>query len=119
MIETRFRECMEQLRDKIAGTTAIVLIGPGAVIDHLSSGNEFDSDALAEYATLLRIARRASQDAGTGDLVEHIVVSEKSVIVARTVLSDYFLILAATHQDQLGRARYELKRAAQDLERIL
>ena len=111
---------MEQLRNKAPGATAIVLVGPGGVIDHLTSGNAFVVDAFAgEYATLLRIARRTSKDAGTGDLVEHIVVSEKSVIVARNILSEYFLVVVASDRDQLGRARYELKRVARDLERIL
>ena len=119
MTQTRFRELMEQLRTDVTGAMAIILVGPGGVIEHVSA-NQFDVDSFAtEYATLLRIARRTSDDAGTGDLVEHVMVSEKAVILARSILSDYFLIVVARDRDQLGKARYALKRAARNLERVL
>jgi predicted regulator of Ras-like GTPase activity (Roadblock/LC7/MglB family) len=111
---------MEHLRHKVPTARAVILVGSGGVIDHLTTGQAFDVDAFAaEYATLLRIARRTSHDAGTGDLIEHVVVSEKSVIVARNVLSEYFLLVVASDRAQLGRARHELKRVARELERIL
>ena len=120
MTLTMFRELMERLRNKVTGVTAIVIVGPSGVIEHLTAGPTLDIDAFAgEYATLLRIARRTSDDAGTGDLLEHIVVSEKSVIVARHISSDYFLILVANDRDQLGRARYELKKVSSDMAKIL
>jgi predicted regulator of Ras-like GTPase activity (Roadblock/LC7/MglB family) len=111
---------MESLRSRLAGATAIVLVGPSGVVDHVKISRSLDVDAFAsEYATLLRIARRTSEDAGTGKLIEHIVVSQKSVIVARSILSDYFLIAVVSEREHLGRARYELKRLARDLQRIL
>jgi predicted regulator of Ras-like GTPase activity (Roadblock/LC7/MglB family) len=120
MAQTRFREFMEHLRNRVTGTKAIVLVGPGGVVDHLIARRPFDVDAFAsEYATLLRIARRTSDDVGTGELLEHIVVAERSVIIARNILPDYYLIVVSTDGDQLGRARYELKCVARDLKRIL
>jgi predicted regulator of Ras-like GTPase activity (Roadblock/LC7/MglB family) len=120
MNQTRFRELMQRLRNKVAGTMAIVIVGPNGVIDHLTAGPSLDMDRFAgEYATLLRIARRTSTDAGTGGLLEHIVVSEKSVIISRNILPDYFLILVASDREHLGRARYELKKACWDLAKVL
>jgi predicted regulator of Ras-like GTPase activity (Roadblock/LC7/MglB family) len=111
---TMFREAMNQLRKNVKGTRAVVLIGTdGIVADHLRVAQSFDVEAFAsEYATLLRIARRTSEDTGSGDLTEHIIVSARSITVARAFGPESYLVLVSDIQDQIGRARYELKRAA-------
>jgi predicted regulator of Ras-like GTPase activity (Roadblock/LC7/MglB family) len=82
--------------------------------------SQFEMESFAvEYAMLLRIARRASEDAGTGDVEEHIIVSDNAVIVARRLPSDHFLIVVTAYQEQLGRLRYELKRTAGNIDRVL
>jgi predicted regulator of Ras-like GTPase activity (Roadblock/LC7/MglB family) len=68
-----------------------------------------------EYATLLRIAQSASQDSGAGDLVENILRGEKSVMIARRIPPDHYLILLSRAPDQIGRARYELKQVAREI----
>jgi predicted regulator of Ras-like GTPase activity (Roadblock/LC7/MglB family) len=117
--EMKFREIKDKLRNTVSGTKAIFLIGPdGGMLDHLVLDPHFDVEAfVSEYAMLLRIARRTSEDTGAGDLTEHVVVSDRSFTVARCFASDFYLILISDVPDQLGRARYELKRAAQFLER--
>ena len=121
MADTRFWEITAPLRTNVAGTKAIVLIGPdGVVLDHLAVDPDFDIDAFAsEYANLLRIARRTSEDTGSGELSEHIAVSERTLTIARCFASDFYLVLVSNVQDQIGRARYELKVAARHLERSM
>lgn len=97
---------------------ALILVGPEGVIDYTLDDPSLNLETIAgEYATLLHIARSASQDSGSGNLVENIVVSEKSIMIARTVTSEHYLILLSRSHDQLGRARYELKQAAWELQR--
>jgi predicted regulator of Ras-like GTPase activity (Roadblock/LC7/MglB family) len=119
--ETRFREVIGQLRTNVAGTKAIVLIGPdGVILEHLAIDPFFDVETFtSEYATLLRIAHRTSEDMGSGSLTEHIAISDRTVTVARCFASEFYLILVSNIQDQIGRARYELKRAAFYLERTM
>ncbi len=121
MPETRFREVMQQVRSNVAGTQALVLIGPdGTVLDHFAADPAFDLDGfIHEHAMLLRIARSTSEDTGSGNLSEHISVSEHSIVVARCFGSDFYLVLVSDTQDQIGRARYEMKRAAWYLERTM
>lgn len=118
MPTTRFRDVIHQLRSNVAGTRAILLIGPdGQMLDHLAVDPRFDAEGFAsEYAMLLRIARRTSEDTGAGDLTEHVSVSDHSITVARCFAADYYLVLVSDVQDQIGRARYELRRAAWYLE---
>ena len=95
----------------------MLLVGPDGVIDYMLEDQSLNLETIAgEYATLLQIARSASQDSGSGKLVENIVISERSVMIARTFSPEHYLILLARTQDQIGRVRYELKQAAWEIQ---
>lgn len=116
-VQTNFRILLERLRNRINDTQAVVLVGPDGVVDHILADPSLNIESVvAEYAMLLRIAGRTSEDTGGGKLVEQIVVSERSVVIARSVSPQYFLILLCRTQDQIGRARYEIKQAAREIQ---
>ena len=107
---------MEQLRKNVANIQAVILIGPEGVVDHMVEDSHLDIETIVgEYTTLLHIARSASEDSGAGNLVENIVVSERSIMIARSISPEHYLILLSRSQDQIGRARYELKQAARQI----
>jgi predicted regulator of Ras-like GTPase activity (Roadblock/LC7/MglB family) len=117
-IKAKFREVLAKLRDSVTDIQAVILVGPEGVVDYVLDDTSLNLETIAgEYATLLHIARSASEDSGSGNLVENIVVSEKSIMIARSVAAEHYLILLARSQDQLGRARYELKQAAWEIQR--
>ena len=117
-IKAKFREVLAKLRTSVAEIQALILVGPEGVVDYVLDDTSLNLETIAgEYATLLHIARSASEDSGSGSLVENIVVSEKSIMIARCVAPEHYLILLARSQDQLGRARYELKQAAWEIQR--
>jgi predicted regulator of Ras-like GTPase activity (Roadblock/LC7/MglB family) len=114
--EAKFRVIVDRLRKNLTNIQAVMLVGPHGLVDYVVDDRALNLEPVAEeYATLLRIARSASEDSGAGDLVENVLVSEKSVMVARSVSSDHYLILLSRAHDQIGRARYELKQAAWEL----
>ena len=109
---------MQKLRRSVTQIQAVILVGPEGVVDHFLEDPALNLETIAgEYATLLRIARSASQDSGAGNLVEDILVSENSIMIARNVSQDHYIIVLSRAQDQIGRARYELKRAAREIVR--
>ncbi|HYR84658.1 MAG TPA: hypothetical protein VE422_11320 [Terriglobia bacterium] len=117
-VAANFRDVLEAVREKVPDVQAILLIGPDGVVDHVLADSSLTIETIeAEYAMLLRIAARASEDAGAGNLVEQIVVSEKSSMIARRVSAQHFVILLTKAQDQIGRARFELKNAASEIQR--
>jgi predicted regulator of Ras-like GTPase activity (Roadblock/LC7/MglB family) len=117
-LQAKFRRVLEQLRKSVADIQALILVGPDGVIDYTLDDSSLNLDTIAgEYATLLHVARSASEDSGSGNLIENIVVSEKSIMIARSVGPEHYLILLARAQEQLGRARYELKQAAREIQR--
>ena len=92
---------------------AVLVLGPQGVVESAVDDPALNLEQIVEeYATLLRIARSASEDSGAGNLVENILISEKSVMIARSISPDRDLLLLCRAQDQIGRARYELKQAA-------
>ncbi len=114
----QFRDVLETMRKKLSDVQAILIVGPDGVVDHVLADSSLKIETIAsEYAMLLRIAGRASQDAGAGNLVEQTVISEKSIMIARLVSPQHFVILITKAQDQIGRARFELKNAASEIQR--
>ena len=117
-VAAQFRDVLETMRKKLSDVQAILIVGPDGVVDHVLADSSLKIETIAsEYAMLLRIAGRASQDAGAGNLVEQTVISEKSVMIARLVSPQHFVILITKAQDQIGRARFELKNAASEIQR--
>jgi predicted regulator of Ras-like GTPase activity (Roadblock/LC7/MglB family) len=118
LIQKEFRDILDKLQKKVSNIQAVILAGPDEVLDSLLVDPALDLDTIAsEYATLLRIATRTSDDTGAGNLLEQIIVSDKSVMIARSVSPHEFLILLCRTQDQIGRARYELRHAAWEIQR--
>jgi predicted regulator of Ras-like GTPase activity (Roadblock/LC7/MglB family) len=115
-----FRQVLEKLRKNVADVQALILVGPEGIVERIVEDATLDLDTIAgEYTTLLRIARSASEDSGAGDLVENVVVSERSIMIARTIASEQYLIVLSRSQDQIGRARYEVKQAAWEIREII
>lgn len=109
---------LEKLRKNLTGLQALILVGPDGVLEQIIEDTTLDLETiLGEYTTLLRIARSASEDSGSGDLVENIVVSERSIMISRSIAPEQYLILLSRSRDQIGRARYELKQAAWEIRR--
>jgi predicted regulator of Ras-like GTPase activity (Roadblock/LC7/MglB family) len=114
--ETKFREVVDKLRQGVSHLQAVMLVGPQGLVDHVLDDPELDLETISqEYAMLLRIARSASEDSGAGDFVENVLVSEHSIIIARSVSPEHYLILLSRSQNQVGRARYEVKQAAREI----
>jgi predicted regulator of Ras-like GTPase activity (Roadblock/LC7/MglB family) len=116
--QTRFRQVFEDLRKNVTDIQALILVGPEGVVEQMIEDTTLDLETIVgEYTTLLRIARSASEDSGAGDLVENILVSERSIMIARSIASEQYLILLSRSQDQIGRARYEVKQAAWEIQK--
>jgi len=107
---------VSKLRRNVARIQAVMLVGPHGLVDHVADDPALNLETIAEeYTTLLRIARSALEDSEAGSFVENVLVSEQSVVIARSVSPDHYLILLSGAQDQIGRARYELKLAAWEI----
>ena len=67
--------------------------------------------AAAEFTSLVRSAMKSGKDLGLGELNEMVVMLGKVTFLMRLFNRDYFVCLAMNPEGNLGRARYELRKA--------
>lgn len=110
-----FRQALETIVERTEGATAALILGTDgiAVEKHLlPEGSEANLDiAAAEITSLVRNAQRAGRDTGLGGLREIVVGFEGMTLLARLFTPDYFVVLALKTDGNLGRGRYELRKA--------
>ena len=59
----------------------------------------------------MRGAQRSGKDVGLGNLRELFIALDDAVIVARLLSREYFVVLAMSPNGNLGRGRFELRKA--------
>ena len=67
--------------------------------------------AAAEFTSLVRSAARSGNDLALGGLREMVVALEQVTFLMRLFNKDYFVVLAMRPEGNLGRGRYELRKA--------
>jgi predicted regulator of Ras-like GTPase activity (Roadblock/LC7/MglB family) len=76
------------------------------------AGNEANLDvAAAEFTSLVRSTQRTGNDIGLGNLRELVVSLDRTTMVMRLLGREYFVVLALNPEGNLGRGRYELRKA--------
>jgi predicted regulator of Ras-like GTPase activity (Roadblock/LC7/MglB family) len=109
-------EVSESFQSKIPGFRAIAMVNlDGSITDHVSVDPGVDNEMLAEFATLVRIADRTSEDAASGELFETSWISDQSTILTRRISEQSFLIFVGEPLLLTGLARYLLRQAAWQL----
>ena len=114
-----FKAVLRETVSNVDGSLGAGLIGlDGIVVDQVSAKADFDMTiAGAEYATIVKSARRASEEFGIGSTNEVMISTEKTTMLMMTVGKDYFCALAMNLDGNLGRGRLELKKAIAKFEK--
>ena len=110
-----FKEMLEEIIGRAEGSLGALIMGTdGIAVEKVlgEAGMEANLDvAAAEFTSLVRSAQRAGTDTGLGVLEELVVSLESAVMVMRVLTRDYFIVLALSSKGNLGRARFELRKA--------
>ena len=116
-----FKSVLRETVSNVDGAVGSGLIGfDGMVVDQVSIRSDFDMTlAGAEYATIVKSARKASEEFGIGTTNEIMISTERTTMLMMTVGKDYFVVLAMNLDGNLGRGRLELKKAISKLEKEL
>jgi predicted regulator of Ras-like GTPase activity (Roadblock/LC7/MglB family) len=122
MLEARlsFTDTLAQMLSRIEGGVAAIILGiDGIPIERHASEppSSLDIDSVAtEFTTLLRRSARTATDTGLGELREMMLATEEMTFLLRPITPDYFLLLALRRGGNVGRARFELRKAQLALE---
>ena len=110
-----FKEALQTIVEKTDGSLGALIMGA----DGLSVEKFFNEEgmnanldvAAAEFTSLVRSAQRAGNDTGLGGLRELVVSLDGAVLLMRLLSRDYFVVLALNSEGNLGRGRFELRKA--------
>ncbi|PYV45578.1 MAG: GTPase [Acidobacteria bacterium] len=116
-----FNQLLESITNKVEGTLGAIVMGmDGISIEKRLPAGDTNIEAMAaEYTSLLKASSTAAQEIGQGPLEELIVSTDSSLITIRMITPEYFLLLLLNKDGNLGRARFELKKAKHVLAREL
>ena len=110
-----FKEMLESIIERTEGSLGALIMGTdGIAVEKVlgQAGAEANLDvAAAEFTSLVRSAQRAGVDTGLGALRELVISLEGAVMLMRLLSKDYFVVLALTCEGNLGRGRFELRKA--------
>lgn len=116
-----FKEALEQIIEHTEGALAALIMGTDGISVEkvlLPEGSEANLDiAAAEITSLVRNAQRAATHTGHGGLREIVVSFDDLNLIARLFTPDYFVVLALSPEGNLGRGRFELRKAELSLAR--
>jgi predicted regulator of Ras-like GTPase activity (Roadblock/LC7/MglB family) len=116
-----FKEVLETIIERTEGSLGALIMGVDGIAVERSlkeSGQEANLDvAAAEFTSLVRNAQKAGKDTGLGDLRELMISLESAVVIMRLLGREYFVVLAIAPEGNLGRARYELRKAELQLKK--
>lgn len=116
-----FKDILKQTLERTAGALGALIMGmDGIAVEKylLDAGREANLDvAAAEFNQLLRNAQRTGKTMGYGALNEMVVSLDNMKFVMRLLSAEYFIVLAIEPEGNLGRGRFELRKAELDLAR--
>ncbi|MFN2454542.1 MAG: hypothetical protein ABR577_10005 [Pyrinomonadaceae bacterium] len=116
-----FKETLNSVLEHTEGATGAIIMGmDGISVEKVLLAEDASANldvAAAEFTSLLRNAQRTGNDTGLGNLRELVITLEEATIVMRLFNRDYFIALALKPDGNLGRGRFELRKAELSLAR--
>jgi predicted regulator of Ras-like GTPase activity (Roadblock/LC7/MglB family) len=108
-----FSEFFDSIVGKVEGTLGVLVMGmDGISIEKRVLDSSVNIESLAaEYTAVLRASSSTTQDVGLGTLEELIVSTDQRIAVIRMITPEYFVFILLKSEGNLGRARFELKKA--------
>jgi predicted regulator of Ras-like GTPase activity (Roadblock/LC7/MglB family) len=112
-----FRDTLERICVRVEGALgAVVIAEDGIVVERHAVDPGIDIElAGVELVGAAREVRRATAAVDAGELDEMVVANVRRLSLLRQVGPGYYLLLLMSPSGPVGRARYEVRRAAYDL----
>jgi predicted regulator of Ras-like GTPase activity (Roadblock/LC7/MglB family) len=112
-------QTLKEIASRLPEIDCILLMGlDGLSIEKVVQNESINIELLiAEYTTILRNTMHTSQEVSAGKLDEVIIVSDKMILLMKAITSEYFVLMILPEGGNLGKARFELKKAKYSLEK--
>jgi predicted regulator of Ras-like GTPase activity (Roadblock/LC7/MglB family) len=115
-----FIETLNNIADRIEGCAAVIIFGIDGIpierqVRQLNPSADIDMVA-TEFTALVRRAMRTAADTELGEMREMVLVTDDMSFLLRPITTDYFLLMAINPGGNIGRARFELRKAQLSME---
>ena len=116
-----FKEPLETIIERTDGSIGALIMGTdGIAVEKVlrPEGRDANLDvAAAELTSLVRNAQRTGGDTGLGHLRELVINLDGMSVIMRLLNREYFIVLALKPDGNIGRGRFELRKAELQLAR--
>lgn len=110
-----FTDTLTEIIYRIEGCAAVIILGIDGIPIERQIGDldpTIDLDLMVtEFTTLVRRNLRTAADTELGEMQEMVFVMDLLTLVARPITPEYFLLVALNPGGNVGRARFELRKA--------
>ena len=116
-----FKQALENILERTEGSLGAFIMGTDGIAVEQSitpAGRDANLDVAAmEVTTLVRHMQRTGDNLDFDSLGEMALVFGKATLLARSLNRNYFIGLVLEPESNIGRARFELRKAEFDLAR--
>jgi|SRR5215510_8673521 len=110
-----FKEALEKIVEKTDGSIGALIMGAdGLSVETFFPGGSSETNldvAAAEFTSVVQRASKSAADLDLGKLKEMVIHLDRVTFILRFFSRDYFVLLALAADGNVGRARYELRKA--------
>ena len=116
-----FGDTLRRIAERVEGARAVSLVGvDGIAIDTYGSEDRSAIEALAaEMGAFVKSSRSREGDSADRVIGQLCLMREDTTAILSRVTEEYYLLLLLSPEGNLGRGRFELKKAALTLEKEL
>ncbi len=114
-----FAVTLKEIANRMDDVECILLMGTdGLAIEKVVKSESVNTELLiAEFTTILRNTAQTAAEVNAGDLEEFILLTDRLIVMLKAITQEYFLVLILSGGGNIGRARFELKKAKYILEK--
>ncbi|MDA8016978.1 MAG: hypothetical protein MPN21_05965 [Thermoanaerobaculia bacterium] len=108
-----FTERLEQVADNIDGFMALALVaGDGIPVESVKRSEDVDFEVLsAELMAQVRAISQNHQELAVGKVQHFAVTTDRMTLMISSLAKGYYLLLVQRAGSNIGKARFELRRA--------
>jgi predicted regulator of Ras-like GTPase activity (Roadblock/LC7/MglB family) len=108
-----FTDRLRQISDRIGGTRGLALVArDGIAVESYGGSADLDLEVLcAELLAQIRVMNEDHRDLGAGAVNQLVVATDRVTLLIGRLTENYYLLAALPAGFEVGRARFEMRRA--------